>query len=87
VTTSEDGAYSTEYRFGGIGFLFLTPSDGDPRVEFTAPGHKARTVPLKARGAEPGVTRRACEVQRGVRCYGVDVVLEPEASTEFRTAP
>jgi hypothetical protein len=87
VTASEDGAYRTEYRFGGMGFLFFTPSDGDPYLEFAAPGHKARTVRLKARDSEPGVTRRACELQSKVRCYGLDVVLEPEAPSVSGSRP
>lgn len=67
--------------------MFFTPSDGDPYVWFAAPGHKARSVRLKARDAEPGVTRRACELQSGVRCCGLDVVLEPEASSARGSSP
>jgi hypothetical protein len=70
-----------------MGFLFFTPRDGDPYVEFVAAGHKARSVHLKARDSEPGVTRRTCEVQSRVRCFALDVVLEPEASSVLGSKP
>lgn len=82
VTTGDDGSYRVEYRFGGMGFLFFKPSDGDPHVDFAAAGYRTRSVHLRGRDSDRGVTRRPCDAQSAKRrglCHGLDVVLEPEA--------
>jgi hypothetical protein len=75
AATGADGSYQVRYLFGGMGFLFITPSDGDPVLEVSASGYRTCTVRLRD-GEQRGVTRRPCPAVAG-RCYGVDVVLAP----------
>jgi hypothetical protein len=80
VVLHRDGTFAGKYAFGGMGFLFLVPGDGSPRIDFGAPGY--RTVQMRLRSAEPvpGVTRRACAPPENEDpfCFWLDVVLSPD---------
>src|SRR5512138_3764940 len=58
VLAEEHGTYRTSYWYSGIEILFFTQGDGDPWIEFTAPGHRPRAVRLRDTAAAPGVVRR-----------------------------
>jgi hypothetical protein len=73
-----DGVFEATYRFGGRSLPFLSPGDGDPHVEISAPGYRGVRVRIRGDDAQDGVTRRAC-VPPAKRTYCMDVVLTPEA--------
>lgn len=73
-----DGAFEARYPFGGMGFLFLVPGDGNPQIEFSAPGYRDLRVRIRGDEAPEGVVRRAC-VPPAKGTYCMDVVLAPEA--------
>jgi hypothetical protein len=75
-----DGTFEARYLFGGMWFFPFFPGDGDPHVEFSAPGYRNLLVRVRGHEAQDGVTRRACvPPARGTYC--MDVVLAPEMSS------
>jgi len=70
----DDGRYEAVYAFGGMGFLFFVPGDGDPFATFAAEGY--RPCKIKVHSDQPlrGVERRPC-TSRERFCFEIDVLL------------
>jgi hypothetical protein len=71
-----DGVFEATYRFGGRSLPFSSPGDGDPHVEFSAPGYRGVRVRIRGDEAQDGVTRRPC-APPAEGAYCMDVVLTP----------
>jgi hypothetical protein len=76
-TTSADGTFELEYRWGGM--MPFTWGDGDPRLRVRADGYVERDVKLDGEMPD-GVSQRPCELgRRG--CRNVEILLAPAPSS------